>query len=605
MAKKYIRNLILPSTLIVGAFSLSSCSLFELELPSSNSTNVHPNLFFDGWKPSKNISNSYRVKPNKIRVFKHTLNGVNYVSLNEMVNKFKGFFDLRSVYSKIDSNDNTFELHTRNGLIIFDPIDEKVYFSSSAAFSFLKPQSNFNFTDYLKYTDSTAHSLKNKNEKISSFDLSKYDMELLLVDNELFLPLSLFNLMFASTSYYNFYYDGEQIVGADYEQSASRKNPILSSFYGKTKKVEKQSRINNFNHLAFLFDHYYGLAQRKYREKNAANFAEYTEKIGVKDKLLSTNPNEYLDGYDELVYKNLNELHSRINLYSYDAPTSLTEKHRGARGLSPKARDFASVHKLLEEQRSNISFDGRNYKDYLTHIETPDGKTARIIFDEFKSGTIDENNSNEAWRYDTYWLLDRAIKSLQQRDSGHKIKNIILDISLNGGGSTIALQKALGFLSNNKINLWTQDTLDKTYDEVKFKVDTNQDNRYNDDDGYGQYNWFVLTGINTFSAANLFAHIAKQDRLATIIGQKSGGGMFAVLPTVLPDGTNLDISGITAFSGKANKIVESQEDLPITEDGVDVDYKLDYHFFYSDKLYELIDEINKEKAKDEGPSFSY
>nr|WP_307908642.1 hypothetical protein [Mycoplasmopsis bovis] len=47
--------------------------------------------------------------------------------------------------------------------------------------------------------------------------------------------------------------------------------------------------------------------------------------------------------------------------------------------------------------------------------------------------------------------------------------------------------------------------------------------------------------------ANLLTHIAKENKFATILGNKSGGGMWSILPVVIPDGTSFKFSSNNAW----------------------------------------------------------
>jgi C-terminal processing protease CtpA/Prc len=58
----------------------------------------------------------------------------------------------------------------------------------------------------------------------------------------------------------------------------------------------------------------------------------------------------------------------------------------------------------------------------------------------------------------------------------------------------------------------------------------------------GDYEWFILTSPVTYSAANLFASMARDMGLATIIGQQSSGGAASVKIMIMPNGTVIRIS---------------------------------------------------------------
>ena len=110
-------------------------------------------------------------------------------------------------------------------------------------------------------------------------------------------------------------------------------------------------------------------------------------------------------------------------------------------------------------------------------------------------------------------------------------------------------------------------------------VDINNDGNFKDNDAYDQYNWYVLTSFNTFSAANSFAAIAKELGAQTI-GQKTGGGMCSVMPIVLPDQTTIEMSSNNAQLSKVG------DKLELIEAGVNPDITINYSDFYNLNTYE-------------------
>ncbi|MCT4469514.1 S41 family peptidase [Mycoplasma sp. HS2188] len=522
--------------------------------------------------------------------YSHISTGDDYINVNDFVNRI--IANNNTNYFKIEAQDSkniTFKINNTNRLI-FDEEYDTVTFDSQNAFEIAPFNGNSFGDDSIKYEGIETH----KTKPSTTIDLSKYNVDVIVDNGNVYLPVSVFNLMFLSGSYYNVYYNNDRFVGASY--NTSRSNPgLLYSFYtsSNTHEPTVQSRINNYNYLRLLFDHYYGLAKRFYQKNNVNNFDEFSIKTNLKQKLLSTNVNVYKGAYEKLWYKYLDDLHSRLISKSYydiyDGQIADYFNFDG-RELSAKSNKHAvKKDELVSYREKSITRDRNgiyNLNNKITHVH---GDTARIVLDEFVSATEKQKRLPDAWRFDTYLKMRAALNRIKSDDPHGKVKNIILDISLNGGGSTDALQKVLGFLSNQTLNLFIQNRQTGEYKELSYKVDTNGDGVVDSRDGFTNYKWYILVGINTFSAANLLTHAAKEMKIATIIGQKSGGGMFSVFPTVLPDGTNVDISSVNGWTGGTNKSIKSIKDLPYTEDGVDVDYFVNYENFADhDILHKLI-----------------
>ncbi|CRH57018.1 carboxy-terminal protease [Chlamydia trachomatis] len=132
--------------------------------------------------------------------------------------------------------------------------------------------------------------------------------------------------------------------------------------------------------------------------------------------------------------------------------------------------------------------------------------------------------------------------TLEKISKNKKIKNVVIDISQNGGGNIGAMYRVLGLLTNNDIVSHSHEMQSNAKTTENYKIDANKDGNYNDNDAFDNFNYYILTSKNTFSAANSFSAIVKEMNIGKIIGQKSGGGTSSVLPLVLNDGTSILIS---------------------------------------------------------------
>ncbi|QBF34577.1 hypothetical protein EG856_01395 [Mycoplasmopsis phocirhinis] len=566
----------LPTISLTSCFSSSDKKIYVTEqIP--NELTLLANVNFN------NLSREYLIKNQNINIFENKTNKNIYINVNEIFKKLNGFFDLKKL-SKIDVVDAKAIIQKNNGDVVeFSTTDDKLVFTDSQAFDLSKSSLTHNYNQYLHFLDTTFKSLRSKDELLPTLNLKKYDMPIYTQDKNIYMPLSLFNLLFMSQNYYNLQYNGTSLLGYDYENSHSFAHPKYVKFYRDANWTStSEQRLNNYNFLALLFDNFYGLSNELYKRHNSSDFNEFTHITGLYDKIIDQNYSTYSNAYEQLWYVYLNELHSRIITEGYLAPTNDNVNKSDSRQLSSKYADYEKTLTKLQDLRA---------LEKQKNSAVIEGNIARIKLDAFLSGSKEEINSKQPYLYDSYELMKAAIAKIKRLDPQNKVKSIVIDISQNGGGSSAALEKVVGFLTKKPFNVFIQDRITKAYVDLKIGVDTNSDNKYNNKDGYDEYNWYLLTGINTFSAANLFAHVVKQTGIAKIIGQKSGGGMFAVLPTVLPDGTNVDISGPIAYSAASDN-VNTVEDLPISEFGVEPDYLYPYDDFYDlEKLSKFINGI--------------
>ncbi|MBZ4204189.1 S41 family peptidase [Mycoplasma tauri] len=524
-----------------------------------------------------------------VKLFRHKKNQDTYVAFDFMARLINDHFDI-SILNNKESNATSLKYKINNdNMLIFDEKSDKIKYMYHNNL-YLKPTfSSVERHPRLKF-EHWKHVLLDDNSKLREIDLGKHNIDLIVDNGQVYIPFSVLNLIFFSNKYFNLQYNGSEIRITDFNSSRIYKDriPDFRVFYDKNRyKTEtKQQRINNYNFLAFMFDYFYGVNNDLYRRNGVKNFYELSEKVNLKESLLSTNFDIYNEAYKKLWYEVLNDLHSTLVSRSYYRKSEKLFQSLSEQFLSKKYKKSSEVLSKIKKMRGQtISPNGYNYNEKITHII---GDTARIMFDEFHH-LPSSQIPREQWPfYDSFYLFKEAINKIREDDVDKKVKNIIIDISTNGGGSSLAMQQVAGFLSNKPINLYIFNTLSNQYTDMSFRVDTNEDNKYDEKDGFPQYNWYILTGINTFSAANLFAHWAKESGNAKIIGNKSGGGMYAIMPTVLPDGTNVNISSINAWTGGLKVEPKLKSQMPYTENGVDVDYELSYDDYYKDNIINLL-----------------
>ncbi|QJR44377.1 S41 family peptidase [Mycoplasma miroungirhinis] len=595
-SKKFIKKLITYSfltTISAAAISAAvSCSTDEsvkittnipeeLKSPTNNTSNESIKETNNNFKSVtfENISSEYNISNTNLKIFKNQNTDDIYVNVNEFINKLNGLF-LKNQFKYIKHSKLGYEYSVFNSPLIFDDINNKILFQNTNVFNFLESSSTINYTERIKYLENNEDKLTN--DKYSELDLGKYNFKILEKDKNIFLPFSIFNLLFLSQGYYNIYYNGDKFIGTtltiNKDTSSEEYNKIMNNSNNDQKQTAKQ-RQNNYNFLLFLFDNFYGLKNNVFKKYNVTNWDEFFQTTHLKDKLLSPESNMNANAYEDFIYTYLDELHTSIQSGSYYDPKDYRANPYASAQSSTIQSYINNLNKLSRIRNATQAKNKENEND--VNFLQFHNDIAIIYLDGFTIATNEEINGKEPYKYDSYFLMFEAMKRIQQHSTQHPIKKIILDISLNGGGSIAAMEKVAAFMSNKDQKIYYYDILSKILNFSKYRVDVNNDAAYDARDGYTNYDWYILVGKNTFSAANLLTHIAKLGKFAKIIGNKSGGGMYSILPVVLPDGTSLQMSSNNAWIAVPDKDIEKENDLPYTEDGIDVDLEIPYFAYYN------------------------
>ena len=500
---------------------------------------------------------------------------VPYVRLWEFLYAFRGYFDYSNFSYETNREDDVFTLYYKKSHpIVFNSTDNTIKAASYNEFLWCSvPSSSTNYHEHLERTNDFYY-----REATFEIDLDDYGFEIVDGYQMVYLPLFVLNTLFCAMGGLNVFYNGDKVYAAVGEV---RNIPGYYNCVDNNKTQTESMRKAAANSLFFTFDILYGLKE----EKGYEHFRDYLDKDTL-NKLYSTDSSENYAAYKDIVYKQLDELHTRLNLPSYycDFNTSRVTSY-----------DYGDFYSEFYDRR-RIQKELRNAVITKTEEVRFEDDMAIITLDSFDVGTIEQiydqdgNVKEDAWKHDSYHYMHHCMNQIANHPG---INKVVLDLSLNGGGYLAAMEKVAGFMTDEKIPLSTYDTLDNEFITDSYVVDIDGDGDFEDHDSYDQYDWYLLTGINTFSAANLMSSTFKDMNLGKIIGKKSGGGTCSILSLVLADGT-----GITISSTYTMRHVEEKEngdkDFISIEHGIEPDIDFAYENFYDSEA--LLNAINASSA---------
>ncbi|MCR5078747.1 MAG: hypothetical protein K6B65_02345 [Bacilli bacterium] len=407
------------------------------------------------------------------------------------------------------------------------------------------------------------------NEDIT-LDLGKYSLDIVEHIGKAYLPFPVVDLLtFSQTLYSPVAFNGSGFYFIDNPSGAMslsyRDNPYVKAYYsGKNSQSKKESYFieYNANMLFFTLDYFFG-----FRDERFAPFAPYLEKNhkDVYDGLYSSDETTYCNAVSKLMNYVIGDGH--------------TNGRNASSSFGEGSVEFSLVRSersdKLSADRSDCSIR-REQAKVETNVVRYSGDTAILSFDSFSHCgqrlTADNIATLGQRNQDSYALLLSAMNQIEERGGIH---NVIFDVTCNGGGDSNSLIPMLGIFQSN-LKTIAYDPLSKAHAVLNYKIDTNLDGKFDNNDGYkGKYEFFVLTSSYSFSCANMYPYIAKLNGSAKIIGEVSGGGACVVSYGVTADGKPFRMSGLS----RTGKI-----DVPSVHDdsGVPVDSELSRDHFYDD-----------------------
>ena len=381
----------------------------------------------------------------------------------------------------------------------------------------------------------------NRNGKPLTMDLGKYRIDIVSRGDECYLPLQTMSDVFFSLQYIYYVFNGEKVIGDVY------KGQLMDQAYeAKPADMSQEYALFNFHELCFVMDYFYGLKT----EHRIDSFSDFL--------MLDAAAFAQLSGTDSIAF---DAALTEILLQFFDDGHSAIIRNSWRSGL-PEGIEFISM--LANMGYSTITKSGIGAK--LTDIKKaayPDGipcyeeigDTAFVTFDSFTVNRKPEEYYETELPDDPQDTIELMIHANRMvRREGSPVKNIVIDLSSNGGGnSDAAIAVASWFTGEARFSLL--DTMTGAETITCYRTDLNLNGiALSDPEGgsgtydpgdtvAGQYNLYCLISPSSFSCANLVPAIFEQAGGITLIGQRTGGGSNVVFPASTASGMLFQMSG--------------------------------------------------------------
>ena len=500
---------------------------------------------------------------------------VPYIEVNEY---YKEFFNIELNFSK--SNKEYKYALSDNEYISFNVESNELSILGLSSFAGLLEHTSENEKFFL-HLDET-----NKGEEhLKTIDLDKYSINFYEENDQIYAPLSLLSKFSGGLSLYNVAYNGKDVYVLDYDSilfSEERTTDYYGDKYSKkfsniffrNKDMAKYS----YNELCFVFDNFRGetekliFGEEKFKELGLDGYLStyYPE---LKECLLATGRRKYGAGILSLFFGLDDGGHTGLLSYYPFLLVSLFTKVTGSESLSELYHKVVDRDNDYEKVYSSCNFY-RNTSlgtpgDYYYYLEQ-DSETAYIGFNSFDvdyNGWDNYYNAQGSVPVETDTFAFVRDKLYKAKSGG--AKNIILDLSTNGGGDTNALSGLVGLFNKAKSNLTFKDTFNNYLITDNFSVDINLDGIFDEQDALEcqqfDFNIGVLTSRCSFSCGNLFPYMMSNLGYM-LVGEQSGGGSCAISIETTAEGIGYARSShLTLVDSNGDNI----------DKGIPVDYQIE------------------------------
>ncbi len=344
-----------------------------------------------------------------------------------------------------------------------------------------------------------------------------------------------------------------------------RENGLYPVFAAVPSAQRSQAMIEfGYNELCFELDCLYGLKEAH----SISDFDLFFQQTGLTEGLADPDPQTADQAIAELTRYWFDDGHSALNSASCYAEETASSS-------------FGYSTETYSHHEETAKAVRKRYQDALKpYYEC--GDTAYVTFDEFGVSDTDNGspfpdyyalNEANALPMDTMGLIIYAHQQITRENS--PIKNVVLDLSCNGGLATTAVFTLCWFLGEARVSQHYAFT--GAQSTITYNEDINLDHAFDEKDtlaGRG-LNLYCLISPSSFSCGNLVPWGFKESGDVILLGKTSGCGSCIVQPMSTAWGTSYQISGPKRLSFVKNG---SYYDM---DRGVEPDHIIDtYALFY-------------------------
>lgn len=462
----------------------------------------------------------------------------------------------------------TYELKNAGGTLIVNTIDETCAFDDFLGFTnqmgLVQAGMENGYYDGLPFVRFNRQTLSGGSPALT-FDYSSYGINLRGDETMVYFPFATLADLYADLYGHNTACNGKEVVYASNDGADDGIGALDEDFQKENLLKNKERKADmvayNYAELCFTIDHFYGMPtgssfEKSIQEKGLDKTLE-ADANGqtVKQLLLSTNIDDYADGMCSLYAYLYDGGHTKIWLGT--PSTTFAERYPSLYNYYDERVSVPTNKKILQYGGMTIPEREMVFGDKNTYHKK--GNTAICHFDKFAP------NDKEAWNNYYQGKAPRPtletspndpmtifLDALEQAAADPEVKNFVLDLSANTGGSSDVVMAMTSLMFNQNFfrayNVLTGQKMEWHYD-----VDRNFDGKYDalDENVHYDLNFCVLIGPISFSCGNLFPSLCKDAGLL-IVGQKSGGGSCAVGAYRTADGFYYQISAARARLSDVN-----------------------------------------------------
>ncbi len=388
---------IVTATYTLGEESLTKTYEILIDAPSEVVITESRELTFE------NLTTEYDVADGTLNLYFEENGSVPYVKVSDFMGLLEGFVDpdvdftyttadgvLEIFYQYYDEDeDETYDL-----ILTVDSIENTVVTNDPAFYWAYVYSTETNYGRHIEYVIDHPEADTDEGDNVV-YDLDDYNMDIVEYEGEVVLPYYMANQLLAGSSYYNVYYNSDDLFGIySLPASGSKEMRSIRSSDMNNEDIPADLLVHTFNMLAFDLDNLYGL------QDIMGVDTYYNMLFDAKDDLLTQDAEDFDYAIRDLLLQKLDEPHTSYGYPSYynqsrwDGPEVNSLSFYGTRFTQWYYSGYVDVDDVIAAKWGTNPDGGWNAygpnRPYYWFLDT-EKTTVMFSLDDFSTADIEEN----------------------------------------------------------------------------------------------------------------------------------------------------------------------------------------------------------------------
>ncbi len=441
-----------------------------------------------------------------------------------------------------------------------------------------------------------------------TLDYGKYGIDIREDDGGVYFPFATISDLYIDTYMHLADFNGQTVMVAPNGSYSLNDGYPEFIFTPLLKDTRTDDMVDySYKNLCFTLTNFFGypgrtLLEKSMKEKSLDQALQDYGKAGqmTRELLKSTDMYDYFSGtatLSRLLYDGGHTYTDLTEINEIDTLSSFAQKLKPIR--KAKLEEFDSYcpeyQPIKQKRESNRALRKqlRQQREEKIGKDVHYTKVGNTAYCQFESFMCDDSGWRKFYKgegprptvkeYPNDWLVI-LIDAIERAQNDPEVKNLIIDTSTNGGGSSDVVIFITSLICN-KPDMYWENTLTGQKMKSSFDVDRNLDGKFDEKDKDVKLNMNIGLVISpcSFSCGNMLPALLK-DYGICLLGKQSGGGSCCVLYNPSADGFGYRYS---THRSRLNNMKGENID-----EGIKPDYELDFNdFFDIAKVGSLIEQF--------------